>query len=329
MKNKIALIIATIFYTSLGIANTKSVSEKKTLINSIFTNNTFLISEKLSLLFQKNNITTSFDQLSFNIYLNQAPIFSVINQINNPFWFQFAAKANRLEIQAYQQFQNSQYHSAQAKYKLALAQSIDSNNMAQQMVILKNLSLITYAQGKNQEATVYNNLLISHLNKQPGNYNLLIKCIIQKSKLALAQGNIKQAEDLIYKSALPMSNGLANKNLLFDSFLALSQIYLKSKSYTQSKWFAIQALDLAQKRGFRNKQIIGLIALAKVKSQTGDYGLAQQNLQSATQLCNKNSLYLADIYQTSYLNSKRMGNQNLAQAYQNKFVIYQNALTAK
>jgi hypothetical protein len=311
MKNKIALIIATIFYTSLGIANTKSVSEKKTLINSIFTNNTFLISEKLSLLFQKNNITTSFDQLSFNIYLNQAPIFSVINQINNPFWFQFAAKANRLEIQAYQQFQNSQYHSAQAKYKLALAQSIDSNNMAQQMVILKNLSLIT------------------HLNKQPGNYNLLIKCIIQKSKLALAQGNIKQAEDLIYKSALPMSNGLANKNLLFDSFLALSQIYLKSKSYTQSKWFAIQALDLAQKRGFRNKQIIGLIALAKVKSQTGDYGLAQQNLQSATQLCNKNSLYLADIYQTSYLNSKRMGNQNLAQAYQNKFVIYQNALTAK
>jgi hypothetical protein len=326
MKKKIALLIATVFYTGLGIANAKLLSEKQTLVNSIFTNNTFLISEKLNILYQKNNITASFDQLSLHIYLNQNHLISPINLFINPFWFQYAAKANRLEIQAFQDFKSSQYYSAQAKFKLALAQNLESDNIEQQMVLVKNLAYLTYAQSKYHEASIYNNLLISLLKSQPKYYSLLIKFIIQKSKIALAQGNIKQAEDLIYKSALPMSNGLANKNLLFDSFLTLSEIYLSNKSFTQSKWFAIQALDLAQKRGFRTKQIIGLIALAKVKSITGDYSLAQQNLQSAYLMCTKNSLYLADVYQTFYQNSIRMGNQSLAKEYQNKFIALKSVL---
>jgi hypothetical protein len=320
MKNKIILLLIVFCSSNLSYGSPKVSIEKTAAINIIYKQNAFLLSEKLILLTSKNHIATSFDALSHHILTSQTNLIPQLQLLNASLWFQTAAKANQLEIQASQNFESNHFYSAQAKYKLAYQESLKSNKIDQQIVILRNLVLLNYLVNNNSDAFKYNNLLINLLSKQSKNYNLLIKSVILQSKIALAQGNMKQAEDLIYKNALPMSNGLANKNLLFDSFLTLSQIYLKTKSYTQSKWFAIQALDLAQKKRLRDKQITGLITLAKVKSITGDYSLAQENLNTANLLCPKNSLYLADIYETQYQNNKRMGNLIKAQAYLVKFL---------
>jgi hypothetical protein len=319
MKNKFLILFTLVFYTSVSIANNNLVSQKEALINSIFTNNTFLISEKLSIINNKQAIKTHFDQLSQNIYYQQVFLIPAIWKLINVDANQLQAQANRLELQAFQDFKIGDYYSAKAKFKLALIKSEQAENVIQQIVLLRNLTFISFLGNQYQETAFFNSKLYTILAKQKVDYKWLIESILLKAKLALAQGNIKQAEELIYKSALPMSNGLANKNLLFESYLILAQIYLKSKSFTQSKWFAIQALDLAQKKGLKNKQIIGLITLAKVKSQTGDYRLAQQNLESALQMCSKNSIYLADVYRTFYQNFNKMGNLSLAKQYQAKF----------
>jgi hypothetical protein len=326
MKNKIIILLIIFCYSHLSFGSPTIITEKAAVIDIVYTQNVFLLSEKLILLTSKNYITTSFDALSHHILTSQTNLIPSLQSLNHLLWFQNAAKANELEIQAYQNFKSSHFYSAQAKYKLAYQESLRSNKVAQQIVILRNLVLLNYLANNNNNAFNYNNLLINLLSKQSKNYNSLVKSIILQSKIALAMGNMKQAEDLIYKNALPMSNGLANKNLLFDSFLTLSQIYLKTKSYTQSKWFAIQALDLAQKKGLRDKQITGLIALAKVKSITGDYSLALENLYSANLLCPKNSLYLADIYETQYQNNRRMGNLIQAQAYLVRFLDFKKSL---
>lgn len=320
---KISCFIGIVLCFNFGVAKTQSITERQQLIDSIFLENTFLISEKLEYLTHKNIFSTSFNQLNFNIL--QAQINLPI-PLKNIIHFSLSSKATNYELEAFTAIQNRQYQLAKINYKLAFLYSQSTKNEEQKIFLLKNIININYIQSDYKECSLYLNLLVLNLNKHPEKQKLLISCLLKQSKIALIKGDILTAENIIYKNTLPKSSGLVNKNLLIESFLTLSQIYLKTKSYTQSKWFAIQALDLAQKKRFRDKQITGLIALAKVKSITGDYTLAQQNLQSANLLCPKNSIYLADIYETQYQNNKRMGNLIQAQACLVKFLDFKKSL---
>ncbi|QJD95841.1 hypothetical protein HH214_08125 [Mucilaginibacter robiniae] len=70
------------------------------------------------------------------------------------------------------------------------------------------------------------------------------------------------------------------------SFTELAKVYIKQNKMTEAKWFFLQSNNLSRQQNNDRLTIANLVDLAWVKTNIGDYALAQQDLEEARDLAN-------------------------------------------
>jgi uncharacterized protein HemY len=122
----------------------------------------------------------------------------------------------------------------------------------------------------------------------------LTNILLWKAQVYLSLGKSKEAELLILSRILLMTH---HKNQEQQCYYILGKVYLKTKQFTQAKWFFIQANELARKLNQTEKRVQSLLFLAKVKNSIKDYALAVNDLFLVKELLlNNQSSYKLDLF---------------------------------
>ncbi|TKC00323.1 tetratricopeptide repeat protein [Pedobacter cryophilus] len=263
--------------------------EQKSLITTAFKHPDFLIGDQLIDLDSKSFIITGADKLQLNIYLS-----GINNKHFIHFDTNFEGATTQKQLLAFTNFQKIKainfcyqglYSSAIANYNSALSGFKilkDTQNMASTSANLARLYFLkrdfTQSGAHNKTAITYYSLL-KIKNQQ-------INGLIFKAHLALLNGDFKTAENLILKNVLLLGVNKINEQ---KCYLELGKIYLKSKRYTEAKWFFIQSLTLAEKLNSKSSKIQSLLLLARVKNIIKDHSLALKDLNIVKMLLDKSS----------------------------------------
>ncbi|WDF55513.1 hypothetical protein [Mucilaginibacter sp. KACC 22063] len=68
------------------------------------------------------------------------------------------------------------------------------------------------------------------------------------------------------------------------NFSNLAQLYLQQNRYSEAKWFFLQSNNISRQQNNDKLTIANLVWLAGIKSEIGDFKLAQQDLTEARQM---------------------------------------------
>ncbi len=289
--------------------------EQIDVINNAYDHPDFLIGDQLKNINPKKFISTNFNTLQLNIYLSG--LSKVSYNIENPL-----NKNKPLHLANYYQLEALNY-CYKGLYSLAIVnfeKSLlvytalkDFNEIAK---ISQNLANLYLLKNNLKKAEEYNNISLIHYKLLNNSYKL-INCVVLKAQLALLSGDFKKAENFILKNALLLSYQSGSKKSEQGCYYELGKIYLKNRRYTESKWFLIQSITLADKLNLKVSKIKSLLLLAKVKNSIKDHSLALSDLLLVKKMSDISTkdyqsdlqLELAQTY--SYLNAVTKANQSL------------------
>ena len=298
---KINLLVVLIFWLIFKLNTTSAETKLKSnygdeqtqILNNAIKPPYFLIADQLKYLYPKCFIISGIDLLSKNIALS----FITIGTKSNYFKY----FKNTLSDNADLESMKALNYAYLGLYKLSIihyeqAQSLLSENniINNRITNHQNLTHLYYSQNNLIKAAINNELLIRDA-KQTSNNQLLISSLIFKANILLKKGEIKQAENMILKTALLINNGLNGKKKEQACYLQLGKIYLQAKRYTEAKWFFIQSLTLSNQLNLNEQKIESLLLLSKVKNIIKDYSLALSDLKLVKKLLqNGNTIYQND-----------------------------------
>ena len=131
---------------------------------------------------------------------------------------------------------------------------------------------------------------------------------------SLKKGSSKTAEHMLLKRSIPLSLRYGTNESDYDCFMALANIYVGQKKYSQAKWYFIQSNESAKKGNYSKGEILSLMRLAYVKRLIGDNTLALQDLKLAEKIAakTKHKTYLTQIRKTIKAYSKKSASKSLA-----------------
>lgn len=107
---------------------------------------------------------------------------------------------------------------------------------------------------------------------------------------SLKGGALKAAEQTIIKRSIPLSLRYGTDHSDYTCFMALANVYVSQKKYSQAKWYYIQSNTSAKKGHNTKGEVQSLIKLAAVKRTIGDNTLAIQDLKQAEKIAVKHKL---------------------------------------
>lgn len=124
---------------------------------------------------------------------------------------------------------------------------------------------------------------------------------------SLKKGSSKTAEQTLLKKSIPLSLRYGTNQSDYNCFMALANIYVGQKKYSQAKWYFIQSNTSAKKGNYSKGEVLSLMRLAYVKRMIGDNSLALKDLKEAERIAVKNKLKssLPEIRRTIKAYSKK------------------------
>jgi len=289
-------------------ANTKSTTlnipyseEQITLIKNAFDHPDFLIGDQLKYLNPKNFISTQLNILQLNIYLSSLNTCSFKLE-NKGFTIQNSANRDNQQFLAnYHIIEGINYSfqgaisSAIASFEKALIACYALKDYKKLTLISTNLSSLYLLKKDVLSAEKKNNIALIYY-RQLNTNSAIINCILIKAQIALYKGEFKKAENFILKNALLLSSQIESKKGEQQCYFELGKIYMKSKRFTEAKWFFIQSLTLADKLNLRLAKIKSLLLLAKIQNLNKDYTLALKDLLLVKKMSdNYTNVYQSDL----------------------------------
>lgn len=309
--------------------NNKSGFEEQKYVANIFESSSdfSLIAEDLQLVGAKKYISSSFDQLTLQIYLsdisgNQKTFLPNNNQSRINFFYFLSdsvALANLLQALAISNVYNGNLQLAEKDFEEALPQFKPIEDAGNRAIIAQNLSWINFITGNAKAAAEFSEIAIDYLEESE-NQAALFEYLFWKNDLLLASGKARQVEVHILNEVLARASH-SGKLKEWECYYQLGKSYLQQQKMVQAKWFFVQALTLS--KGFNSKapQIKSLLMLAKVKSKVKDYELAIQNLKEAESLSDgENKLFKIDVAQQMAAIYKVLNNQRQEDYYSSVYI---------
>ncbi len=277
-------------------------ADQKNIAQQAFNHPPLLIADVLRYVNPEHFINPGYDILTKNIYFSNIKATDLlppawVNTSNDSAALKIgkllAASAELEKSMALYLAYQGDYSSSILYYEHALLKFNLMKDEFNKKNVNHNLSWLYYAQQEFKPALRHINSTIEMV-KETGTRAELIECLIYKSGILLALGDVRSAEDIILKQSLSLCTG--NKKREQECYLQLGKIYLEAKRYTEAKWFCIQSSSLAERNNFRTGKIESLLLLAKVKISIKDYGLALQDLMIVGRLMtDQNRLFKPDL----------------------------------
>lgn len=115
---------------------------------------------------------------------------------------------------------------------------------------------------------------------------------IDIASVKMLQQKYTEAENLIFKKALPLSKW--SKPGRMRCFSVLAEIYLKQNRLSEAKWYYLQENKIASFLNDQQSKVASLINIAQLKSTLGDQTQALEDLNEAEILAKQNR-YLASL----------------------------------
>lgn len=197
-----------------------------------------------------------------------------------------------LEIENYEFSSNMQtqlgiYYSLRKRYdrslqvfKSALMVKESLKDQHGQETILKNLASIYRFLDNKEEAKKYYSQLFSKaiklqdLNEQAASLEQLALLKARESQYAEAQTDI-------IKRVLPLYKKANNSSGRIRAYNSLAAIYQDQEKFTQSRWFYLQAIEIAAASSEYSGMAHSLYSLGKIKAKIEEYGLAIADYKAA------------------------------------------------
>ncbi|OAQ39258.1 hypothetical protein A5893_11365 [Pedobacter psychrophilus] len=264
--------ISTLLFSIKTIAKNKIIYDEEP--SKSINKNHFLLADDSDFII-RHKLKTHFNPLDLNIYLSGLPT----QKFFKLSFFDNISMANYLEALAIYNTRANNFDDAILNFKQAYDLSLSLKNEFQSFALAYNLASLYFIKNDLANADLYSNYANKYI-KGLSKPKLTFDQLLFESKIAASQNQIKKAENLILKNALPMS-GRLGKKAAYACYLQLGKIYLKAKRFTESKWFFIQALTTSSNINFKQGEIESLILLSKAKAEIKDYDLALQDLQKA------------------------------------------------
>ncbi|MXV49596.1 tetratricopeptide repeat protein [Pedobacter sp. HMF7647] len=192
------------------------------------------------------------------------------------------------------------YYSRKADYEKALGYLQQSVALSEAMADKEQLSyLVTAAAVVANKAGKYNDALNMSDYATRLNMNLHRAIPLAEDYLRIAetkslQQNYSEAETYIIHKALPLFRRMGSKVGKMHSFECLAKVYERQAKYTESKWYYLQALQMADIQNDILSRINLLTELAQLKSSAGDHKLALEDFKLAENLASQNK-YLSNL----------------------------------
>ncbi len=272
---------------------------KSTIIENAFRQQDFLIGEYLDFLNSDKWIYSGLSILDKNIYFSSYSQTLFLKHDYNPALYNSipkklvyqSAMTNKIAGLKKAYYQN--YNEALDYFLTSLNEFTflkDSDEIAS---VTQNLSKLYFLKSDFNASMRFIKMSEDHLEKSSEKMRH-INMLLWKAQVYLSLGKSKEAELLILNRILLMKH---SKNQEQQCYYILGKIYLKTKQYTQAKWFFIQASELARKLNRTEKTVQSLLFLAKTKNAIKDYELAAKDLFLVKKLLlNSKSGYKLDLF---------------------------------
>ncbi|MDF3077135.1 MAG: tetratricopeptide repeat protein [Sphingobacteriaceae bacterium] len=126
-------------------------------------------------------------------------------------------------------------------------------------------------------------------NRELKNYEEAASAYIDIATVKGLQKKYTEAEQIIFKKALPLSKW--SKPNRMRSFSALAELYMAQKRYSEAKWYYLQESKVADFLNDQQTKIASLINIAQVKTTLGDQVQALNDYKEAERIASQNRYF--------------------------------------
>lgn len=124
-------------------------------------------------------------------------------------------------------------------------------------------------------------LSLATANKNPA---VAVNSLISLGRIKSKQKKYEEADTYLIKRALPAVTRLKDQKGIVACYREIGDRYNREELFSQSLWFYLQSLTLAQKINFHTGTIAALVEIGQLKYETGDFTPAIRDWQEAESL---------------------------------------------
>lgn len=174
----------------------------------------------------------------------------------------------------------AEYNKAISYFRKALYEKELLNDHNAQKIIIRNLAYVHQFIAAYPEATTYFEQ-VAQIAIKERNLNLQAEALAHLAQIKAKGNRFLEAQNDVIKKVMPLYRRTKNDAGRIEAFQTLASFYLDEKKFTQSRWFYLQAIEIASLRNHYQGIATSLYELASVKSQIAEYPLAVIDYKAA------------------------------------------------
>ncbi|WP_028296409.1 tetratricopeptide repeat protein [Olivibacter sitiensis] len=176
--------------------------------------------------------------------------------------------------------QESKYHEAVALFHKALQEKELLEDRVAQKIIIRNIAFVYQHTAAYPEATGYFEQVAKMADKDR-DLNMQAEALSHLAQIKAKNNRISEAQNDVIKKIIPLYRRAKNDAGRIEAFQNLASFYLEEKKFTESRWFYLQAVEIASLRNHYSGLATSLYQLAAVKNQIAEYALAITDYKAA------------------------------------------------
>lgn len=174
----------------------------------------------------------------------------------------------------------AEYNKAIPLFRAALAEKEVLQDHDAKNTVMRNLAIVYQYIAAYPDARHFFEQLAQSAEKVR-DFNLQADALSHIAQIKAKNLQFLEAENDVIKKILPLYKKTKNEKGKMEAFNTLASFYRDEKKYTQSRWFYLQAIEIATARNHHNGLANNLYELASVKNGIAEYALAVIDYKAA------------------------------------------------